>query len=339
MDVDRPARHRAVVAEHFHAVDQRDDAVGLVADQPRQHAVFGRGRLLQQLRRAADAGQRILDFMRQHRGQRDHRARRAAMRQLPVHLVGDGALLQHHDDMAGPLGERGDVQIDLAVAADARRAEIDLVFVDRRAARAHLVDQRQQRTAERHQLLQRLPPQELRRNLEEGFGGDIGVDDPAVGRTSSTGLGSALRMASPSEGTARRCSAADVMRQHSMRNRRTRPAAIGAPGADPPTSGSSAASPSASPPARGCTGLRPPAPSRDVSRGVPIRAVMAADFVIERAHMRELLGQRRRRLRLSGFEPAADLARQPGLTLRAAADHHGVRRPTLPAPRPPSRMK
>ena len=41
MDVDRTARHRAVVAEHFHAVDQGDDAVGLVADQPRQHAVFG----------------------------------------------------------------------------------------------------------------------------------------------------------------------------------------------------------------------------------------------------------------------------------------------------------
>ncbi len=104
------------------------------------------------------------------------------MRQLPVHLVGDGALLQHHDDMAGPFGERGDVKIDLAIAADAGRAEIDLVFVDRRAARAHLVDQRQQRTAERHQLLQRLPAQELRRNLEEGFGGDVGVDDAAVGR-------------------------------------------------------------------------------------------------------------------------------------------------------------
>ena len=110
------------------------------------------------------------------------------MRQLPVHLVGDGALLQHHDDMAGPLGQRRDVQIDLAVAADARRAEIDLVFVDRRAARSHLVDQRQQRTAERHQVLQRLPAQELRRDLEEGFGGDIGVDDAAVGRDQQHGI-------------------------------------------------------------------------------------------------------------------------------------------------------
>ena len=83
------------------------------------------------------------------------------------------------------------------------------------------------------------------------------------GATSSTGLGSALRMASLSVGTGRRCSAADVMRQHSMRNRRTRPATIGARGADPPTSESFAASPSASPPARGCTGPRSPGPSRD----------------------------------------------------------------------------
>jgi hypothetical protein len=60
------------------------------------------------LRRAADPRQRILDFVRQHRGQRDHRTRGTSMRQLPVHLVGDGALLQHHDDMAGPLGQRRD---------------------------------------------------------------------------------------------------------------------------------------------------------------------------------------------------------------------------------------
>ena len=111
------------------------------------------------------------------------------MRQLPVHLVGDGAFLQHHDDMAGPLGERRDVQIDLAIAADPRRAEIDLVFVDRRAARSHLIDQRQQRTAERHQFLQRLALQELRRNLEERFRRDIGVDDPAVGRNQQHRIG------------------------------------------------------------------------------------------------------------------------------------------------------
>ena len=70
-----------------------------------------------------------------------------------------------------------------------RRAEIDLVFVDRRAAGAHLIDQRQQRTAERHQFLQRLALQKLGRDFEERFGGDIGVDDLAVGRDQQHRIG------------------------------------------------------------------------------------------------------------------------------------------------------
>jgi hypothetical protein len=48
MDVDRLALDRPLVAEHLHAVDQLHDAVGLVADQPRQRAVVVAGRLLEQ---------------------------------------------------------------------------------------------------------------------------------------------------------------------------------------------------------------------------------------------------------------------------------------------------
>src|SRR6202043_1792939 len=54
------------------------------------------------------------------------------------------------------------------------------------------------------------------------------------GATSSTGLGKAFRIASLSDGTGRRCSAAEVMQQRSMQNRRTHPEGIGGPGADPP---------------------------------------------------------------------------------------------------------
>src|SRR3954466_9831241 len=54
------------------------------------------------------------------------------------------------------------------------------------------------------------------------------------------------------------------------------------------------------------------------------QAVVPADFVIERADIFELLGKRGRGLGYAGFEPASDLARQPGLALRTAADHHGV---------------
>ena len=57
MDVDRLALDRPLVGEDFHAVDQFHDAVGFVANQPRQRAVVVVRRLLEQLRRAADAGQ------------------------------------------------------------------------------------------------------------------------------------------------------------------------------------------------------------------------------------------------------------------------------------------
>src|SRR5512133_3632182 len=84
------------------------------------------------------------------------------------------------------------------------------------------------------------------------------------GATSSTGLGSALRMASLSEGTGRRCSAAGVMQQHSMQNRRMRFEAIDARLQAHRKSGSFDASSSGSPPEHGYTGKPSPAPSRDV---------------------------------------------------------------------------
>ena len=69
VDVDRLALDRALVGEHLHAVDELDDPVGLLADQPGQRAVLVVSRLLQQLCRAADAGKRVLDLMREHRGE------------------------------------------------------------------------------------------------------------------------------------------------------------------------------------------------------------------------------------------------------------------------------
>ena len=182
VDVDRLALDRPLVGEHLHAVDQLHDAVGLVADQARQRAVVVVGGLLEQLRGAADAGERVLDLVRQHRGERDHRARRAAMGELAVHLVGDGALLQHHHDMAGPLRHRRDIEVDEALARIARRREVDAIFVHRRAAVAHLLDQREQRRAERHEVAQQMPPQQQHRDFEEGFGRDIGLGDLAVRR-------------------------------------------------------------------------------------------------------------------------------------------------------------
>ena len=72
------------------------------------------------------------------------------MRELAVHLVGNGALLQHHDDVITLLGQRRDVQVDQPITGIARRAEIDFVFVHCRTAPAHLLDQYEQGAAERH---------------------------------------------------------------------------------------------------------------------------------------------------------------------------------------------
>src|SRR3954471_8503385 len=54
------------------------------------------------------------------------------------------------------------------------------------------------------------------------------------------------------------------------------------------------------------------------------QAVERADAFIERADIMQLRLERRRGFRRPAFEAAADLAGQPGLALRAAADHHGI---------------
>ena len=54
------------------------------------------------------------------------------------------------------------------------------------------------------------------------------------------------------------------------------------------------------------------------------QTVMTADFVIERADIFELLGQGRRGFHDPGFDATPDLAWQPWLALRAAADHDRV---------------
>jgi hypothetical protein len=159
VNVDGFALDRALVGEHFHTIDEFDDAVGLVADQPCQGAILVADRLFQQLRRPADAGQWILDFVRQHGRERGHRARGATMGELAVHLVGDRAFLQHDDHVVRSLRQRRHVQVDEAFSGITWCAEIDLVLVDRRSARADLVDERQQGASERDEVAQAMTAQ------------------------------------------------------------------------------------------------------------------------------------------------------------------------------------
>ena len=102
------------------------------------------------------------------------------MGELAVHLVRDGAFLQHHDQHAGLFGERRDMHVDDALAAVLRRAEVDAIFVDRRIALARLFEQRDHGRSERHEFADVVAAQHVGARLEEGFRRDVDVDDPAA---------------------------------------------------------------------------------------------------------------------------------------------------------------
>ena len=177
VDVHRLALQGPLIAEDLHAVDQLADAVGLGADQLGQSAVGVGALAFQQLRRAPDAGERILDLMREHGGEAGHRACRAAMGELALDHLRHAALLQHDHDAAGHLGDGSAIEIDQLRRIEAERAEIDAVFVDRGAVALHLLDQRDQRAAEGHHVDERATAQNPGAHLKEIFGCCVGVFD------------------------------------------------------------------------------------------------------------------------------------------------------------------
>ena len=84
--------------------------------------------------------------------------------------------------MIRSLRQRSHIQVDQALAGIARRAEIDLVLVDRSTAAAHLLDEREQRAPERHELAEPVAAQQRQRGFEKGFCRCIGVGDPPIRR-------------------------------------------------------------------------------------------------------------------------------------------------------------
>ena len=87
--------------ERLHPVHQIADAVGLVADQYRQLTVGRTDTGFQQLRRASDARQRVLHFMRQNRRHSRYAAGRAAKRQLAVERPSGRGILHHEKHGSG----------------------------------------------------------------------------------------------------------------------------------------------------------------------------------------------------------------------------------------------
>ena len=139
MDVDRGQGRQRVVGERFHPVHQPAHTVGLFDDQLRQRHVLCLGTAFEQLCRAADACQRVLDFMRQHAPQSHQRpqARDFLSAPLTAHTVPDAEVQQHR-----PVPQRDRSAIGLerwqAKQADVNAALPDPgVFLDRPVQQRH----------------------------------------------------------------------------------------------------------------------------------------------------------------------------------------------------------
>ena len=179
VDVHRRAHQRHRIAKRLHPIDERANAIGFVADELRQRTVVGRNRVFEKLRRAADAGERILDLVRKHGRHAAHRTRGAAIKKLPVDALREAALLQQEDHpffFAG--GRKGHISQALAKP---RRGEIDIALGDRGATLARLLHQLQQRTSEGEQIGKLLLQQEPHAHVEELLGRLIGIEKLVLG--------------------------------------------------------------------------------------------------------------------------------------------------------------
>src|SRR6185437_7684715 len=123
-----------------------------------------------------NAGQGILDLMGEHGGHAVHRSHGAAMRQLAIDPMGETALLKQDDDRAFGFWQGRCDHIGHALTI-ARRREVDITLADRSIAFARLGDELEKRTAERHEVDQRLAQQEPCSAIEKLLGGRIDEGD------------------------------------------------------------------------------------------------------------------------------------------------------------------
>src|SRR5690554_2302381 len=97
------------------------DPVGFLADQAGQRDFLAGHGLLQQLGRTTNARERVLDLMRQHRGEPRHRPCSATRHHLPVDLVGHGPFLDEQRHSPVIVGQRAGEYVGDAFIAKPRR--------------------------------------------------------------------------------------------------------------------------------------------------------------------------------------------------------------------------
>ena len=176
MDVDHFAVDRPVIGERLHAIDERDDAVGFVADQLGQLTPGRIGILLQQLRRAANSGKRVLDLMSEHCRHPGNRTRGIPVGQVAVHHLRHRALVQGEHEHVRTFARQRSLNGDQA-PREARALEENVVLGDRIADPPHRGDERQQGAVRRHEIGERTATQRGRAGSEKLLGGRIDEAD------------------------------------------------------------------------------------------------------------------------------------------------------------------
>ena len=214
------------------------------------------------------------------------------------------------------------------LAGIARRAEVDLVFVDGAAALAHLLDQRQQRAAERHEVAQRMPAQQRHRNIEEVLRGHVGVGDLAVRADHHDGMRQRIEHGfGAADGSGRVAASgqahAATLHAKAAKDSSRRRSVSRAVGRGQHVMPPSLARLLARLRGRG-RGIERPAEMFARMLEADTLAMMKEHFVVEREDDVALGGKRRRGLLATCGEVARELAGKPRATLGAASDHHPV---------------
>ena len=189
VDVQRSQAGQGVLRERLHPVDQPAHAVGLVDDQLGERRVLGLGAGLQKLGGAANAGQRVLDLVRQHASKAHDRAQ--AARDLRAGPLGAQAGLhgecQQHRAVAQRRG--GPVRLE---RRQAEEADLDSPFTDPRAFLQRPVQQRDHRRAVRQGGAEAAAGQQAQALAEQRLGRLVRRHQGAVGVDHQGGIGTEL---------------------------------------------------------------------------------------------------------------------------------------------------
>jgi hypothetical protein len=99
------------------------------------------------------------------------------MGELALDHLRHAPLLQHDENASRHFGYWAAIEINELGRLEAKRAEIDAIFIDRRAVSLHLLDECDQWAAKGDDIGEEAPAEHRRAHLEEIFGRGVDVVD------------------------------------------------------------------------------------------------------------------------------------------------------------------